>query len=152
MLQAQSNKERNTQTKIPAFKSFPIISPLGPQALAQPPHQLSSLTKRKTELQKVASHRILQILLQMPSILLLIIPLHPRHMHAIPVKADETRDEELVALFGGGRGLEVGLGGARGGGVDDVGKGVVEEHGVAGRAIDDAVQDVGYDFALPITS
>lgn len=65
----------------------------------------------------------------------------------------EPRDEQLISLlplvlirgrdFGGGP-----PGPVVRGGLDEVHEGVVEEHGVAGGAVDDAVEDVGYDFAL----
>ena len=74
-------------------------------------------------------------------------------MHAVPVQTDEPRDEQLVALLA----LVLGGGGHLGGGaaravvrgaVDEVHERVVQEHGVAGGTVDDAVEDVGYYFAL----
>lgn len=69
-------------------------------------------------------------------VLFLVRSLHAHEVCAVPVQAHEARDQELVAQL-------VGLVA-----VGDVFDRVVQEQGVAGGAVDDAVEDVGYYFAL----
>jgi hypothetical protein len=74
-------------------------------------------------------------------------------MHAIPMQSDQSRDKQLEALLAlvfRGAGREFGRGGGAriGGGFDEVHEGMVQEHGVARGAVDYAIEDVGYDFAL----
>lgn len=69
-------------------------------------------------------------------VLLAVGPLHAHEVCPVPVQAHEARDQELVAQL-------VGLVA-----VGDVFDRVVQEQRVAGGAVDDAVEDVRYYFAL----
>jgi len=71
------------------------------------------------------------------------------------MQPDEARDEQFKALLtlvpaGCTRrgGLACGRGARGRGGLDEVHECVVEEHSVACGAVDDAVENVGYDFTL----
>ena len=69
-------------------------------------------------------------------VLLAVGPLHAHKVCPVPVQAHEARDQELVAQL-------IGLVA-----VGDVFDRVVQEQRVAGGAVDDAVEDVRYYFAL----
>jgi hypothetical protein len=72
------------------------------------------------------------------------------------MEADKSRNKQFITLLAfvfrrrflatGGRGFRW-MGRRR---FDEVHEGVVEEHCVASGTVDDAVEDVGYDFALKV--
>jgi hypothetical protein len=72
-------------------------------------------------------------------------------MHAIPMQARQATDQQLEALLAlmfTRRRVAGGGFAARRRRFDKVHEGVVQEHGVAGGPVDDAVKDMRYDFAL----
>lgn len=124
--------------------SYHVPLPLFHNITTLPPR----LTKRNTKLPKVALGCLLNILLHHPPILLLILHLHFVQMHAVPMQPYEARGKQLHALLAfvlAGRSVAAGRGRR---GLDKVHERVVQEHGIAGGAVDDAVEDVSYDFAL----
>jgi hypothetical protein len=114
-------------------QSAPSLQPTLPPRLAQ----------RDAKLPKVALGSLFEVLLHHLAILLFVLGLDARQVQTVPVQSDEARDEQLVALlalvFGRGRGLVLARGAAGGGGLDEVHQRVVQQHGVAGGAVDDAV-------------
>lgn len=106
-----------------------------------PPHPLNSLEpsgpcQLPHKLPQIPLRSILQVVLQRVLVLLAVGPLHAHEVCPVPVQAHEARDQELVAQL-------VGLVA-----VGDVFDRVVQEQRVAGGAVDDAVEDVRYYFAL----
>lgn len=117
--------------------SCPNSHPNPPSNTFQAP---SSLRQLPNKFPQIPSRRVLQILFQRPSILVVVSPLHSRQQPAVPVQSHQSRDQKFVAqlVF-----LPTALAS-----LTDILYGVVQKEGVAGRAVDHAVEDVGYYFAL----
>jgi hypothetical protein len=104
-----------------------------PSNLHHPPHSrsyrqpLSRPRQLPHKLPQIPLRSIFQVLFQRPLVLLAVSPLHANQQPTVPVQSHEARDEVVVA---------------------DVFDRVVQQQGVAGRAVDDAVENVGYYFAL----
>jgi hypothetical protein len=127
------------------------------------PRTLTKLNAKILEI--LPSHIILNILLKVMPILVLVRQLRPNEMHSIPMQTHKSRYQKLISVLLVAllliRGLEVGL---RAAGIDivfriarrvrllrrEVLERVVEEHGITGRAVNNTVEDVCYDFALYI--
>jgi hypothetical protein len=109
-------------------RSVPTTSPnpSTPSCPRQLPHKLPQIPLR----------RILQVVFQRALVFLLIRPLHAHQQAAVPVQTHEAGDQKLVAQL-------VGLVA-----VGDVFDRVVQEQGVTGGPVDDAVEDVRYYFTL----
>ena len=89
-------------------------------------------TQRGTKLAPLPARGIPHAVLQVPAILLTEGTLNQRHVRRVPVVADEPADEQLAAQLVAARGRQR----------------VVQQHGVADRLVDDAVEDVREDFTL----
>jgi hypothetical protein len=93
-------------------------------------------TQAHHELAEFPLGGLVQGLFEGDAVLVVVLPLDARQVGAVPVQADEAGDQQFVA--------ELVVLVVRG----DVLDGVLEEEGVARGFVDDAVEDVGYDFAL----